>query len=130
MADDLRRVTLVALGSGSPSRAWHAGGAAKSRLLFVPAANLAAVLRGEDKDVERVILDRCSTPAEYLALLSSLPLQFPADVVFVQDDDSGFMSAMGRGGDRVLYAFTASALHFYLEFHDLVAHVYLARRTA
>lgn len=70
-------------------------------------------------DVERIILDRCATADEFLHLLSALPSELAGDVLFMREDGSGFISAIGRGGDRVLYALNCSDIDFYIEMHAL-----------
>ena len=45
---------------------------------------------------------------------------FTGDVLLIREDDSAFLSSLGRGGDRVLYALTANDLRFYLETNELV----------
>jgi hypothetical protein len=75
------------------------------------------------EDVERIILDRSNSPEAYLQLLSSLPASVAADIVLVREDGGGFLSAMGRGGDRVLYSLAVHDLEFYLDTHDLTAGV-------
>ena len=71
------------------------------------------------EDVERIILDRSISSDDFLQLLASLPAEVAGDVVLVRPNGSGFLSAIGRGGDRVLYAFAPHDLEFYLETHGL-----------
>ena len=129
MANDPRRITLVAFNRRDGARSWQTSRAARSRLIFVPKVLLHQAVKIEE-DVERVIIDRSATASEYLALLCALPLQFIADVLFIEDDDNGYLSSIGRGGDRVLYALGAEDLRFYLEINELIEHGYLARQTA
>jgi hypothetical protein len=68
-----------------------------------------------DLDIERVILDRSATAQDFLELLASLPPDFRGDILMISADGSGFLSATGRGGDRVLYALKKSDVAFYLE---------------
>jgi len=96
-------------------------------MIFIP--NLALLrqaihggLSGLRQDVERVVLDGCASAAEFLDLLASLPMEFVGDVVFGTEQGPGFISAMGRGGDRVLHAFNAIDLDFYLETHGMLDH--------
>ena len=70
-------------------------------------------------DVERIILDRCATADEYLDVLAWLPSQVAGDVLSVRDDGGAFLSATGRGGDRVLYALMPHDVRFYFETHGL-----------
>ena len=63
---------------------------------------------------------RSFSPAEYLDLLAALPAEFGADVMLIRNDESGYLSASGRGGDRALYSLRANDVRFYLEANDLV----------
>ena len=72
-------------------------------------------------DVARVILDRCASADEFLHLLTTLPNETAGDVLSVRDDGTAFLSSTGRGGDRVLYALSASDVGFYLETHGVTA---------
>jgi hypothetical protein len=73
-----------------------------------------------DFDVERVILDRSVSASEFLSLLSNLPEELHADILFIREDDSAFLSSTGRGGDRLLYALSPVDVRFYLEMNALV----------
>ena len=72
------------------------------------------------KDIEAVIIDGTATAAEYLHLLSVLPPAYAGDVLLIEND-SAFVSATGRGGDRVLYALRPEDVRFYLETKMLTA---------
>lgn len=74
-------------------------------------------------DVERIIIDRCATSDEFLYLLAALPNALAGDVICIRNDGGAFLSATGRGGDRVLYALAPHDLHFYLETHGLAANL-------
>ena len=41
-------------------------------------------------------------------------------VTLIRDDETGFLSATGRGGDRILYALSAEDIRFYLETTSLI----------
>ena len=71
-------------------------------------------------DVERIILDRSASAEEYLFLLAKLPAEVAGDVMLVREDGGAFMSASGRGGDRVIYALSPRDVEFYLETHALI----------
>ena len=71
-------------------------------------------------DAERMIVERGSAE-EFLALLSQIPFSFLGDVVLICDDRSGYLSAVGRGGDRILYVMNADDVSFYLEVSELVS---------
>lgn len=73
------------------------------------------------EDVERVILDRSVTTDEFLDLLAALPSHIAGDVMLVRDNGRAFLSAVGRGGDRVLYALAPCDVAFYFQTHALTA---------
>ncbi len=125
MTHDTRRITLISRNQRTTTRDWDMSLHAPSRAIAVDSLlvlryALAGGLAGFDRDVERVVLDRTTSASEYLALLASLPEQFTGDVLLITHDDSGFLSALGRGGDRVLYSLAAVDLRFYLEMNGLV----------
>jgi hypothetical protein len=122
---DSRRITLISRDPARPERDWDNSPMAPSRIILLDSFTvlryaIASHVVDLDVDVERVILDRSTSPADYLSLLASLPHAFNGDVVLIRDDDNGFLSSMGRGGDRVLYALGPDDLRFYLETHSLV----------
>ena len=126
MTTDPRRITLITRASRSPHRGWDTSPQAANRIIFLKAFTVLryALARGVaemEQDVERVILDHSSTAADFLELLTSLPAEFTGDVLLIRDDDSGYLSATGRGGDRVLYALSTHDIEFYLETHGLLA---------
>jgi hypothetical protein len=122
---DQHRTTLIVRRPGTPARAWYksvTGGG--SELLFVDSMSFVsqAVQRSidEHRDINRVIIDRTGTPLQLLQLLTTLPHQFLGDVLFIQDGDGSFLSAVGRGGDRILYSLFATDVDFYLKTLELV----------
>src|SRR5437660_9591079 len=126
MTSDTRRITLLAHGSPSPDRCWDMSRDAANRLIFVKAFTVLRYALGlgiaeMEQDVERVLLDHSSTAAGFLELLASLPSEFSGDVVMIRSDESAFLSACGRGGDRVLYALNRADVQFYLTTHGLLA---------
>ena len=125
MTTDTRRITLICRDSSDTARDWDTSVAASNRLILLDSFTvlryaISTHLVELDVDVERVVLDRSTSPADYLSLLAALPPPFTGDVLLIREDDSGFLSALGRGGDRVLYALSAGDLRFYLETHGLV----------
>lgn len=124
MLQDNRRITLVLRGLATNDRQWKSDAGAPNRLIFVGAYNVLQyavrnALTEFHRDVERVVLDRSVTATQYLELLASLPHEFHGDVLLINRDHSGFLSAGSRGGDRVLYALTATDIAFYLETNGL-----------
>jgi len=126
MSNDSRRITLVSRHTQLQHRNWLCTPEAPSRIVLLDSF---AVLRHTvtssvvvmDADVERIILDRSGSASDYLALLAELPCHITGDVVMIRDDETGFLSAMGRGGDRILYALSANDLRFYFETHNLTS---------
>lgn len=125
MSHDSRRITLISRHQKLRERSWNRRAEATTRVILLDSF---AVLRDAmtnslsklDADVERVVLDRSSSASDYLALLAEMPRDFNGDVLMIRDDETGFLSAMGRGGDRILYALSAEDVGFYLETHGLV----------
>jgi hypothetical protein len=121
---DHRRITLISRAAATPRRPWLIGRDAPHRLIFVGSFGVIpyALARGvEDlgEDIDSVIIDGTATASEYLNLLSTLPPTYAGDVVLIETD-SAFVSATGRGGDRVLYALRPEDVRFYLETKMLI----------
>lgn len=116
-----RRISMIALAEGEPDRDWNDAGTPSSRLLFTEtfAALRFALRAGAQLDIERVIVDRAASEGEFLDLLASLPTDFAGDVLLI-GREKAYLSACGRGGDRVLYALREVDVRFYLETHELV----------
>jgi hypothetical protein len=109
-----------------PQRGWQTSAESASRIVLLDSftmlrATLFSPLVKEQLDVERVIFDRSCSAADYLSFLAEVPQEFNGDVVMIREDDTGFMSATGRGGDRILYALSADDMEFYLETQRLVS---------
>lgn len=120
-----QRITLVARETTKPDVDWNYARSSPRRVAFlesVAALKLAlgAALFDVGLDVERVIVDRAGAPGDFLDLLAAAPSEFGGDMVLINDDGGGFLSATGRGGDRLVYALSAQDVRFYLETHDLV----------
>ncbi|HKO56546.1 MAG TPA: hypothetical protein VJ276_11760 [Thermoanaerobaculia bacterium] len=135
MTRDSRRITLVARQAGQSTRPWDATRESPSRIIFLEALTvlryaLSSGVAEMQQDVERVVLDGCANPSQYLEILAALPQEFSGDVLYIRPDDTGFLSATGRGGDRVLYSLSPHDVQFYLEAHGLVLGNALVRLTA
>jgi hypothetical protein len=118
-----RRISMIARPAALPDRDWNDSSSASARLLFTESlAALKFALRavGPQLDLERVIIDRVGSPAEVLELLATLPQEFSGDLLFISGDARSYLSALGRGSGRVLYALQEHDVRFYLETHDLV----------
>ena len=125
MNRDSRRITLVTRDTASPEREWNLDSDAPACVITLDAYTvlryaLQSGLGELAQDVERVIVDRSNTAGQFLDLLSSLPANFSGDAVLIRYDESAFLSALGRGGDRVLYALSPDDLRVHLEMHGLV----------
>ena len=129
MSNDQRRITLLTRKSGS-ERNWNHSNEAGSKIVFLDSlamlrSTIKSPMVGNDADVERIVLDRCATDSEYLSLLAELPQEFNGDVLMIRaggasEGAANFLSATGRGGDRILYALTDEDVEFYLETVRLV----------
>lgn len=125
MTNDNRRITLISRHSQLQERKWERSARGPSRLILLESFTVLrhAVAGSQSSfqaDVERVVLDRSCSASDYLALLAEMPREFNGDVLMIRDDETGFLSSMGRGGDRILYALSAEDVTFYLETHNLV----------
>jgi len=123
--NDTRRITLLARGHTTPDRDWQPQTNATTRLVTIESMTvlrytLKHAVSDIDLDIERVVLDRSFSPAEYLDLLAALPPEFSADVLLIRGDDSGYLSSAGRGGNRTIYSLQAHDVRFYLEANALV----------
>jgi hypothetical protein len=120
-----QRITLIAREATKPDVDWNYSRCRAQGVAFVDSVNalrfaLGASLFDVGLDIERVIVDRAADADEFLDLLAAMPGEFNGDVLLLRDDGGGFLSATGRGGDRVLYALRKYDVRFYLETHELV----------
>ena len=125
MTEHEHRITLIARLANKPDVDWNYARCRCDNVVFLDStAALKFAVRtsilGSGLDIERVIVDRAATPDEFLDLLASMPAELAADILMIRDDGRGYLSATGRGGDRVLYALTPQDVRFYLEAQDLV----------
>jgi hypothetical protein len=130
-----QRITLIARKATKPDVDWNYARSSAMRVAFLDSVNalkfaLGVAITDAALDIERVIIDRAGCAEELLDLLARLPDEFMGDVIFIRDDGTGFLSATGRGGDRVLYALSDRDVRFYLETHDLVTGRASLRATA
>ena len=125
MTKDPRRITLICARPSAQDRGWRLSGNTATRNITVNAFSVLTYalhngVTDMHEDVERVVLDRATTPAGFLDLLTALPQGFTGDVLHIREDGSAYLSATGRGGDRLLYSLVRDDVDFYLETHDLV----------
>ena len=125
VTNDSRRITVVSRHPRMQERKWDRSHDGLSRIVLLDSFAMlrhavCSSLAEAEADVERIVLDRSTSASDYLALLADLPHAFTGDVLMNRDDETGFLSANGRGGDRILYALSADDVRFYLETHKLV----------
>jgi hypothetical protein len=121
----MKRITLIARKATKPNLDWNYAHSSSMRVAFLDSVGavkfaLGAAINEVTLDIQRVIVDRAASADEILELLAALPEEFNGDILMIREDGSGFLSATGRGGDRVLYSLLARDVRFYLETHDLV----------
>jgi hypothetical protein len=105
------------------ARSWNLIAEAANRIIFVEIFSLLRyALDHVSQDVDRVLVDRTATAAEFLDLLTALPSAFLGDVLLIREDGSGFLSTAGRADGRLLYALNENDVRFYLDAHQLVKH--------
>jgi hypothetical protein len=120
-----QRITLIVRDNQQPSMDWNYDRCRREGVGFLESMNalayaLEAAVYDIGLDIERLIIDRCAAAEDFLGLLANLPAELSGDIIFIRHDGSGFLSATGRGGDRLLYALAAEDIRFYLEAYDLV----------
>jgi CheY-like chemotaxis protein len=119
------RITLVSSEPKTSTRAWaFRREGTSARLIHVPdfrllAAALESGIKESGQDIERVIIDGTADPSEFLEFLSGLVTGFRGDVLYLQPGGKLFLSATGRGDERVLYSLNARDLEFYLQVYGL-----------
>jgi hypothetical protein len=119
------RVTLIARVPTKPDFDWNYSRCRCENVAFLDSLStlkyaVGTVMQEDGLDIERIIVDRSGTAEEFLDLLVVTPPELTGDLVMIRDDGSGFLSATGRGGDRVMYSLTSHDMRFYLETQDLV----------
>ena len=116
------RITLISRHTQLQERRWRKSDDASRIVLLDSFAVLRHTVSSSlvSTDVERIILDRSTSASDFLCLLAELPREFGGDVMMIRDDETGFLSSTGRGGDRILYALSEDDIRFYLETQDLV----------
>ncbi len=125
MKTDRRHITMIARRPGMCDRSWDDSAGGGNRLIFVDSLSFLpfALDRGIKElgyDIDRVIIDHTGNAVEFLELMSSLPYEFLGDLLFVRGDGAGFLSAIARGGDRILYSLAPQDIDFYLLTHNLL----------
>jgi hypothetical protein len=121
----MNRITLIARKPTTPNTDWNHARSSSMRVAFLDSVNalkfaLGVAVSDAALDIERVVIDRAGSADDFLDLLAALPEEFNGDVLMIGDDGNAFLSATGRGGDRILYSLASRDVRFYLETHDLV----------
>lgn len=121
----MNRITLITTKPTTPNADWNHARCSSMRVAFLDSVNalkfaLGVAVSDAGLDIERVVVDRAGSADDFLDLLAALPEEFIGDVLMIGADGSAFLSATGRGGDRVLYSLSARDVRFYLETHNLV----------
>lgn len=123
MRTDSRRITLIVRADDAPSRSWNDGASAPERMIFIKNLKVLHYLlsngpEAATHDVARIIVDHAADGTESLELLAALPHEVTADVLLISDC-AAFLSAVGRGGNRVMYRLSAENVDFYLRTHGI-----------
>ena len=112
------RVTLL-LEVDSSIRDWNASSDGRNIVHVESFALLEAALETKlcraSIEFAAVILDRSVTAAKYLELLSRLPAGFRGDVVLINHDGTGFLSAVTPNDGRLLYRLSTKETDFYVK---------------
>jgi hypothetical protein len=118
------RITLIAREATQPDVDWNYARCRGQNVAFldsIGALKFALLSAQRDGlDIERMIVDRAGSADQFLDLLVAIPKELAGDILLIHPNGAGFMSATGRGGDRVMYALTPNDVRFYLETLDLV----------
>src|ERR1043165_2079276 len=121
---DRRRVTLISRDPKIQQRDWDQSNPAGSHLIFVDSVNFLphAIARGLTEDgyaTERVVIDRTGTALQFVEFLSTLPVEFAGDVLYIARDGKAFLSSRSRGDGRILYMMGSNDVEFYLQTNAL-----------
>lgn len=97
-----------------------------SEIVFVPTITVLRYaiengVRTLPQDVERVVIDRVSSGAEYVELLAALPKEFEGDVMYIRADETALLSSREHAGNRVLRVLRSDDVQFYLGAQGLTA---------
>lgn len=134
MEKETRRITLISHDPRTPDRDWDVSPMSPNKIVILDSLSVLRSAIGSglvdmDLDVDRIVLDRTVTPAEFLAFLGDLSPDFGGDVLLIRDDETGFLTTYGRQDERVLHALSSSDLRFYLEMNSVVSGRLVARRS-
>lgn len=118
------RLSLIARSAAASRRDWKCGSAVRL-IPFIegdctPGVALGGILHDPSLDLARVIVEGVSETRSFLNVLASMPPGSGVEILWICDDGGGYLSSVGRAGDRVLYGLQPADVRFYLEVHDLV----------
>lgn len=113
MRDD--RTTLVLVAPEEIEQTWRAPGSIVLTNYALLDAALHAGVTEYGREVARVVFDRSVSAERFLTFLSTLPIGFRGDVLYIQPSGGGFLSAVSRDDGRYLYSLTARDVAFYRE---------------
>ena len=120
------RITVVVAQASRPIRDWNFSRSAALQLAFLDsldsltfAVNV-AVEESSSLDLGRIVVDRAASADDLLDFLAAIPPAFAGDILFIREDETGFLGASDGGDDCVIYRLHANDVRFYLETHDLV----------
>lgn len=82
------------------------------------ASTLRRSLHEEGRCVERVVIDGSMPAVSCLEFLATMPRCFLGDVLFIAQEGRTFLSATGRGGERILYMLEPRDVLFYLRVYS------------
>lgn len=68
----------------------------------------------DDVDLGKVIFDQSISSDRFLEFLSRIPPLYRGDILLIQPDGGGYVSAVARGDGRVLYRLRAIDVQFYI----------------
>lgn len=113
------RATLVLSTTTNPLLDWSTVQAEDSRVIETRNLNLLKeslhlALRDVDVEVVRIVFDQSIDAEGWLEFLSDLPSGTRGDILFIAASGKAFLSAVGRGDERVIYKLMDADLGFYL----------------
>jgi hypothetical protein len=122
--NDRKKATLVLPTIGGGLIDWSAASKGGARVIEVWNLNLLQdslhfTISNMDVEVVRVILDQSVDADRFLDFLSRIPAGFRGDILFIASEDRGFLSAVGRRDERVIYRLGREDVLFYLRVSGL-----------
>jgi hypothetical protein len=124
--NERKKATLVLPTIGGGLIDWSAATRGGARVIEVWNLNLLQdslhfALSNMDVEVVRVILDQSVDADRFLDFLARMPTGFRGDILFIASEDHGYLSAVGRRDERVIYRLGREDLLFYLQVSGLAA---------